>query len=123
MDNIPEEIMKIQSSYCQAVPSVRDAHKFIEDLILFLFPIKDNQRPGIKETRLKYTQLEIELEELLKPVASSLKGSPEELSEIFLILFILSIWISWKKPKDIFNTIRHRTTLKRYSCATRGFML
>lgn len=83
MDNIPEEIMKIQSSYCQAVPSVRDAHKFIEDLILFLFPIKDNQRPGIKETRLKYTQLEIELEELLKPVASSLKGSPEELSEIF----------------------------------------
>jgi len=83
MDNIPEEIMKIQSSYCQAVPSVRDAHNFIEDLILFLFPIKDNQRPGIKETRLKYTQLEIELEELLKPISSSLKGSPEELSEKF----------------------------------------
>lgn len=83
MNNIPEDIMEIQSKFCQQVPSVRGAHRFIEDLIRFLFPIKDNKRPGIKETRIKYTQLEIELESLLKPVAGNLKESPEELSSKF----------------------------------------
>jgi serine O-acetyltransferase len=83
MNNIPEDIMKIQSSYCQEVPSVRGSHRFIEDLIRFLFPIKDNKRPGIRETRIKFTQLEIELEELIKPIASSLKESPEKISEKF----------------------------------------
>jgi len=83
MNNIPEDIMEIQSKYCQEVPSVRGAHRFIEDLIRFLFPIKDNRRPGLKETRIRFTQLEIQLEELLKPITGSLKKSPEELSEKF----------------------------------------
>jgi len=83
MNNIPEDIMDIQSRYCQEVPSVRGAHRFIEDLIRFLFPIKDNKKPGLKETRIKYTQLEIQLEELLKPIKDNLKRSPEALSEQF----------------------------------------
>lgn len=83
MDNIPEDIMEIQSRISHEVPSVINAQRFIDDLIHFLFPIKDNLKPGIKETRIKYTQLEIQLEELLKPLAVRLKKSPEELSEEF----------------------------------------
>jgi serine O-acetyltransferase len=83
MNNIPDDIMDIQSRYCQEVPSVRGAHRFIEDLIRFLFPIKDNKKPGLKETRIKFNQLEIQLEELLKPIKDNLKKSPEALSEQF----------------------------------------
>jgi serine O-acetyltransferase len=83
MNSIPEDIMEIQSRYCQEVPSVVNAQIFIEDLIHFLFPVKDNRKPGIKETKIRYTQLEIQLEELLKPLNGTLKKSPEELSEAF----------------------------------------
>lgn len=83
MNRIPEDIMEIQSRYCQEVPSVVNAQLFIEDLIHFLFPIKDNCRPGIKETRIRYTQLEIQLEELLKPLSQTLNKTPEDISEAF----------------------------------------
>ncbi len=83
MDSIPEDIMEIQGKFCQEVPSIVGAQRFIDDLIHFLFPVKDNRKPCIKETRIRYTQLEIQLEELLKPLNGSLKSSPEELSEAF----------------------------------------
>jgi serine O-acetyltransferase len=83
MYSIPEDIMEIQSKFCQDAPSVVNAQRFIDDLIHFLFPVKDNRKPGIKEMRMKYTQLEIQLEELLRPLNGELKSTPEELSEAF----------------------------------------
>jgi serine O-acetyltransferase len=83
MNKIAEDIMEIQSRYCQEVPSVIEAQQFIEDLIHFLFPVKDNCKPGIKETRIRYTQLEVQLEELLRPLKGTLNAAPEELSEAF----------------------------------------
>jgi serine O-acetyltransferase len=83
MNSIPEDIMEIQSRCCQEVPSVVNSHLFIEDLVHFLFPVKDNRKPGLKETKIKFTQLEIQLEELLKPLNGNLKRPPEELSEVF----------------------------------------
>jgi len=83
MYSIPEDIMEIQSKFCQDAPSVVNAQRFIDDLIHFLFPVKDNRKPGIKEMRMKYTQLEIQFEELLRPLNGELKSTPEELSEAF----------------------------------------
>ena len=73
MNNIPEDIMDIQRGIARS-PVGKSAHRFIDDLISFLFPIKDNKKPGLKETKIKYTQLEIQLEELLKPIKDNLKN-------------------------------------------------
>jgi len=83
MNNIPEDIMEIQSRFGQDAPSVTGAQVFIEDLVHFLFPVKDNRRPAIKETRIRFAQLEVQLENLLNPIRARLKKSPEEISEAF----------------------------------------
>jgi serine O-acetyltransferase len=83
MNNIPEDIMEIQGKFCQEVPSVESSHLFIDDMVRFLFPVKNNKKPGLRETKIKFTQLEIQFESLLKPLSNSLKRTPEELSEEF----------------------------------------
>ena len=43
MDSLSDKIVHIQKTYCLDMPSVVSSHTFIEDLVHFLFPIKDNK--------------------------------------------------------------------------------
>jgi serine O-acetyltransferase len=77
LDALAERIVHIQNNYCLDVPSVVSSYKFIEELVHFLFPIKDNRKLNEGETRELMNELIVQLTELLKPLELHLNDSPQ----------------------------------------------
>jgi serine O-acetyltransferase len=71
-DSLWSKIVHIQNTYCLDVPSVVSSHIFIENLVHFLFPIKDNKKLTPEETKLRLDELIKQLEELLMPLEPNL---------------------------------------------------
>jgi serine O-acetyltransferase len=77
LDALADRIVRIQNSYCLDVPSVVSSHKFIEELVHFLFPIKDNRKLNQVETRERMNELISHLVELIKPLEAHLTDTAE----------------------------------------------
>ena len=80
LETLSGKIVHIQNNYCLDSPSVNSSHQFIEELIHFLFPIKDNKRLNDEETHFKLKELVSRLETLLKPLEANMKGSAAQLA-------------------------------------------
>ncbi|HYW96797.1 MAG TPA: hypothetical protein VE870_14475, partial [Bacteroidales bacterium] len=73
----------INSSYCADVPSMLDSHRFVEDLIFLLFPIKENKNISKREIEIRLDRMKLRLKELLIPLEKDLKKKPESLTRDF----------------------------------------
>ena len=73
----------INKGYCADVPSMLDSHRFIEDLIFLLFPIKENKNISKREIEIKLDRMKLRLKELFIPLEKDLKKKPELLVNDF----------------------------------------
>lgn len=78
-----EYLHSINNSYCTDVPSMIDTHRFVDDLIILLFPIKGNRKIDLRETEIRLERMRLRLKELLIPLEKEIKDSPENIAKQF----------------------------------------
>ncbi len=78
-ESFAEYLDSINKGYCADVPSMLESHKFIEDLIFLLFPIKGNRNISKREIEIKLDRMKLRLKELLLPLEKELSKKPAEL--------------------------------------------
>ncbi|MCB8994535.1 MAG: serine acetyltransferase [Bacteroidales bacterium] len=81
-----EYLHTINNSYCTDVPSMIDTHRFVDDLMILLFPIKGNRKIDLRETEIRLERMRLRLKELLIPLTKDLKDSPENIARQFFDL-------------------------------------
>ena len=72
--DFPEFLRSIHQSYCEEVPSARQAHQFVEQIVDFLFPCRVKTQLTLKDLQEQMAQLEKNLEMLLLPLQKQLKN-------------------------------------------------
>ncbi len=82
-ESFAEYLHKINKSYCADVPSMIEAHLFIDDLIYLLFPIKQNKNINQREIEIKLERMKLRLKELLIPLTKDLKKQPDSVVDDF----------------------------------------
>ncbi len=70
-------------SYCTDVPSMIDTHRFVDDMLLLLFPIKGNRSLDVREIEIRLERMKLRLKELLIPLEKVIKDSPQNISDNF----------------------------------------
>jgi serine O-acetyltransferase len=73
----------INNGYCTDVPSMIDTHRFVDDLMILLFPIKGNRKIDLRETEIRLERMRLRLKELLIPLEKDLSESPETVAKKF----------------------------------------
>lgn len=76
-------LFSINNSYCTDVPSMIDTHRFVDDLMVLLFPIKGNRKIDLRETEIRLERMRLRLKELLIPLEKDIKDSPENIAKQF----------------------------------------
>jgi serine O-acetyltransferase len=71
------------TKYSHEIPSVKNTHKFVDDLVNFLFPIKSDRQCELNQIELNHAQLQIDFKNLLHPLEARLDGSIDEVSNKF----------------------------------------
>ncbi len=82
-ETFSELLSTINQSYCADVPSMIESHKFVDDLILLLFPIKENKNISKREIEIRLDRMKLRLKELLIPLEKDLSKKPESLVNDF----------------------------------------
>jgi len=78
-ESFPDHLFNINSSYCEEVPSTNDTNRFTEEMVNFLFPIREKMDFSREEIAFKLVSLEKQLKELLLPLKKNLDRDPGEL--------------------------------------------
>jgi serine O-acetyltransferase len=60
-----------------------DTHRFVDDLMVLLFPIKGNRKIDLRETEIVLERMRLRLKELLIPLEKDIKDSPENIAKQF----------------------------------------
>ncbi|MCK4921880.1 MAG: serine acetyltransferase, partial [Bacteroidales bacterium] len=100
-ESFPKFLDSINKSYCSEVPSMIDAHNFVDDLIHLLFPIRINKNISLQEIEIRLERMQLRLKELLIPLQSVLTKEPSVISEDFF-LKIPEIYKVLLKDADVF---------------------
>jgi serine O-acetyltransferase len=79
-------LYSINNSYCTDVPSMIDTHRFVDDLMVLLFPIKGNRKIDLRETEIRLERMRLRLKELLIPLEKDITDSPENIAKQFFDL-------------------------------------
>jgi serine O-acetyltransferase len=69
--------------YSKEVPSIKKTHKFSDDLITFLFPIKADKSCNPAQVELNHSQLLIDFKDILQPLQTRLSGSINDIAKTF----------------------------------------
>lgn len=78
-----EYLNSISNSYCTDVPSMIDTQRFVDDLLVLLFPIRGNRKIDLRETEIRLERMRLRLKELLIPLERDIKESPENIAKQF----------------------------------------
>ncbi|NBC82705.1 MAG: serine acetyltransferase [Bacteroidetes bacterium] len=70
-------------AYSKELPAINKTHRFADDLINFLFPIKADRECRLPQIELNLAQLQLDFKDLLHPLEPRLKKSVKELTELF----------------------------------------
>ncbi len=81
--DLPKYLFEQYKNFSREVPSIVKTHKFIDDLITFLFPIKADKECVIQQVKLNLLQLQIDFQKLLEPLEQKLTLSIDDLSNKF----------------------------------------
>ncbi len=78
-----EYLNNVNNSFCSDVPSMIDTHRFIDDLMILLFPIKGTRKIDLRETEIRLERMRLRMKELLIPLTKEIKDSPENIAKQF----------------------------------------
>ncbi len=76
-------LYKINQGYCTDVPSMIDTHRFVDDIMILLFPIKGNGNLDKRGVKIHLERMKLRLKELLIPLEKEIKDSPENVADNF----------------------------------------
>lgn len=82
-ENFPKYLIAQYNEFRKEVPSMNKAHRFIDNLIYFLFPFKIDKKCTLPMFELSFQQLQIDLKDLLVPLESILNDSIDNISRQF----------------------------------------
>ena len=82
-DSFAKYLFSINNEYCTDVPSMIDTHRFVDDLMILLFPIKGNRKIDLRETEIRLERMRLRLKELLIPLEKDIRESPEMIAKQF----------------------------------------
>lgn len=82
--NFPEYLFSTNKDYADEVPSGRDTHAFVEKIIDLLFPFRSKSKRSREELQAQLTELEAELELLMRPLQKKLPAKPSEICRKFM---------------------------------------
>ena len=88
--NFPKRILLFTESFCHEVPSLTKTHKFVNDTINLLFPIRSDKEVSLLQIEAKWEDLQSQFRDLLLPFKSSLTKPADELSaELFAYIPVM----------------------------------
>ena len=76
-------IYSTRNNLCCDVPSMTETHKYVDDFIHLLFPLKDNKNLSLRDIQMHLDRMRLKLKELLIPLEKELERSPEEIAADF----------------------------------------
>lgn len=79
--NFPKKVLAVSESFCHAVPSLTKTHKFINDTIDYLFPIRTSRGTTQLQIEAKWEDLQCQFRDLLNQLQPGLEKTSEELTE------------------------------------------
>jgi serine O-acetyltransferase len=80
IENFPQYLFDQYNSFKKEVPSMTKSHRFIDNLIYFLFPFKIDKKLTFPLIELNLAQLQLDFKDLLTPLAPILEKSVHELN-------------------------------------------
>jgi serine O-acetyltransferase len=82
--NFPKKVLTVTGSFCHEVPSLAKTHKFVNDTIDLLFPIRADKGATLLQLEAKWEDLQSQFRDLLTPLQPMLDKPVEELTtELF----------------------------------------
>lgn len=68
IDDFPQFLLEQYNSFQKEVPSMTKSHRFIDNLIYFLFPFKIDKKCSLPLIELNLAQLQLDFKDLLNPI-------------------------------------------------------
>ena len=72
IENFPQYLLEQYNSFRKEVPSMTKSHRFIDNLIYFLFPFKIDKKCTLPLIDLNLAQLQLDFKDLLNPLETIL---------------------------------------------------
>jgi serine O-acetyltransferase len=101
IEDFPEYLFKQIKNFRKEVPSMIKAHRFIDNMIYFLFPFKIDKRCTMPQIELNMAQLQIDLREILTPLEPVLKDTASNITQKFFTV-VPSIYESLVQDAKLF---------------------
>ena len=83
IENFPEYMFQEYNNFRKEVPSMIKAHRFIDNMIYFLFPFKIDKKCSLPLIELNIAQLQIDLRDILTPLEPVLEDSVSNITKKF----------------------------------------
>ncbi|MBN1416305.1 MAG: serine acetyltransferase [Bacteroidales bacterium] len=83
IEKFPEYLLQQYNNFRKEVPSMTKAHRFIDNMIYFLFPFKIDKKCTLPLIELNIAQLQIDLRDILTPLEPVLEDSANNLTRDF----------------------------------------
>jgi serine O-acetyltransferase len=101
IENFPQYLFEQYNSFKKEVPSMTKSHRFIDNLIYFLFPFKIDRKCTLPLIDLNLAQLQLDFKDLLTPLEPVLEEPVNDLNKTFFAL-IPEIYESLIKDAQLF---------------------
>jgi serine O-acetyltransferase len=101
IENFPEYMFQQYTNFRKEVPSMIKAHRFIDNMIYFLFPFKIDKKCTLPLIELNTAQLQIDLRDILTPLEPVLEDSGNNLTRKFFAI-VPAIYESLIKDAQLF---------------------
>jgi serine O-acetyltransferase len=80
---LPDEIFKCYQRISADLPSVESTHHFVDELVMFLFPVKANRTVSLDSLHNELRHLKFRLEDLLFPLYNGSEGKIKTITNSF----------------------------------------
>jgi len=101
IENFPQYLFDQYNSFRKEVPSMTKSHRFIDNLIYFLFPFKIDKKCSLPLIDLNLAQLQLDFKDLLTPLEPILEEPIHDLNKKFFSV-IPAIYESLIKDAQLF---------------------
>ena len=83
IEDFPKYLLEQYHEFKREVPSMTKSHRFIDNLIYFLFPFKIDKKCTLPLIELNLAQLQLDFKDLLVPLEPILEEPSQDISEKF----------------------------------------
>lgn len=83
ISDFAQYLFSVNKNYCCDVPSMTETHKYVDDLVYLLFPIKESKNLSPRDIQIRLDRMKLRLKELLIPLEKELDKPSKEIAADF----------------------------------------